>query len=197
MWRGGRDAEGWKLPESNRDALEEFDDKDAAQVHHQAGLKQGDAGAYVPTDGFTTPVLRFKDDIAALICLTNFELPPLHVVRPFQVVQVFYGFGDPSRKQFGATLLENYNCQGRLSGTGTDGSGIRFQIGLWLPEEEDKSSNYKELRNLVDTVSEGAMASRLKDCKLFALTIPRQKGASTKGALSHPISTSLFCSCKL
>jgi hypothetical protein len=86
------------------------------------------------------------------------------------MVQVFYSFGDASRKQFWATLLENYNCQGRLDGTGTNSSGIHFQIGLWLPEEEEESSNYKELRNLVDTVSEEAMARRLKNCKLFVLT---------------------------
>ncbi len=57
------------------------------------------------------------------------------------MVQVFYGFGDASGKQFGATLLENYNCKGRLDGTGRDSSSIHFQIGLWLPEEEEECSN--------------------------------------------------------
>jgi hypothetical protein len=48
----------------------------------------------MPTDGFTALVPQFKDNLAALIQLANFKLPPLRVVRPSQVVQVFYGFGD-------------------------------------------------------------------------------------------------------
>ena len=102
--------------------------------------------------------------------LTDFDLPPLRVVRPTQVVQVFYGFGDASGKQFGATLSENYNCRGRLSGAGHGPDRIRFRIGLWSPEVEEESSNYKEPRNLVDTVGEEARAGRLRDCELFVFT---------------------------
>jgi hypothetical protein len=75
-----------------------------------------------PEDGFTYPVPCFKTDIAALMRLSDFELPPLWVVRPTHMVQVFYGFSDASGKQFGATLLENYNCRGCLLETST-GSG--------------------------------------------------------------------------
>jgi hypothetical protein len=39
MWRGGRDAEGWKIPEGNEDLLAEVEDKDAARVCHRPGLK--------------------------------------------------------------------------------------------------------------------------------------------------------------
>ncbi len=34
-------------------------------------------------------------------------------------------------------------------------------------EEEEGSSNYKELRNFVNTVSEEVGAGRLRDCKFF------------------------------
>jgi hypothetical protein len=57
-----------------------------------------------------------------------------------------------------------------LSQAGLDGGGVRFQIGLWSPEEEEESSNYKELKNLVDTVLKEAASGRLKDCKLFIFT---------------------------
>jgi hypothetical protein len=80
---------------------------------------------------------------------------------------VFYGFGDASEKQFGAMLSENYNCRGRLSKTHTINSSIRFRIGLWLPMEEEESSNYKELKNLVDTIGEEAKKGQLGDCELF------------------------------
>jgi hypothetical protein len=36
--------------------------------------------------------------------------------------------------------------------------------------EEEESSNYKELKNLVDTVAEEAGAGRLKNCKFFLFT---------------------------
>ena len=123
----------------------------------------GEAHPYAPNDGFATPVPRFRDDIAALQQLTRFDLPPLRVVRPTQVVQVFYGFGDASGKQFGATLLENYYCKAQLAMATTSTGGVRFRIGLWSAVEEEESSNFKELKNLVDTVDKEAKAGRLQN----------------------------------
>jgi hypothetical protein len=188
MWRGGRDSEGWKLrkafggpvdsgdlDDSRSDAgdstsLTEEEDEDMAGVNHQIGVKRGNEGVHAPADGLTPPVPRLRDDVNALMSLTAFDLPPLRVVRPSQVVQVFYGFGDASGKQFGATLSENYNCRGRLSGEAHGSDRIRFRIGLWSPEVEEESSNYKELKNLVDSIGEEARARRLRDCELFLFT---------------------------
>jgi hypothetical protein len=39
-----------------------------------------------------------------------------------------------------------------------------------LAAEEEESSNYKELKNLVDTVAEEAGAGRLKNCEFFLFT---------------------------
>ncbi len=69
------------------------------RVNHKVGLKMGGGQMYVPKDELTSPVTRLKDDIADLMHLTYFKLPLLQVVRPMQVVQVFYGFGDASGKQ--------------------------------------------------------------------------------------------------
>jgi hypothetical protein len=101
----------------------------------------------------------------------NFELPPLHMVRPAYVVHV-YCFGDASGKQFGATLLQSYSCQQWLSeGKSMEAEGgTCFQVGLWMAQEEQESSNYKELRNLVDTVSCKARTGWLWDCKFFLFT---------------------------
>ena len=132
MWRGGRDSEGWKLKEGNVESegsdgsvhsgsergdspsMTQVEDEDMARINYRVRVKRGNVGVYAPEDGLTSPVPRFKDDVGALLRLTNFALPPLRVVRPTQVVQVFYGFGDASGKQFGATLSENHNCRGRL-----------------------------------------------------------------------------------
>ncbi len=125
---------------------------------------------YAPGDGMTDPVPRFKDDLEALKWFTEPELPPLRVVRPSEVVQVFYGFGNASGKQFGVTISRNYNCKCRLGEVNTGAGGVRFCVGLWNAKEEEESSNYKELRNLVDTVSEEAKARRLRNCEFFLFT---------------------------
>ena len=177
MWRGGRDPEGWKLrPGSAATQSEEastpdgMEDEDEAAANHRIMIKSGAGYAYAPEDGLTTPVPRFKDDINALIQLSNFDLPPLRVVRPTHVVHVYYGFGDASGKQFGATLSESYSCRQRLSTPCQNSRGVRFRLGLWTAEEEEESSNYKELKNLVDTVLEEARAGRLRDCEFFLFT---------------------------
>ena len=146
------------------------EDEDLAAANHCMGLKGEEAQLYAPEDGFTIPVPRFKDNIAALRQFTDFGLPPLCVVRPRQVVQVFYGFGDALGKQFGATLSQNYDCKAQCLKTVKDKRGIRFRIGLWSAAEEAESLNYKELKNLVDTVSKEAKAGRLQDCELFMFT---------------------------
>ncbi len=41
---------------------------------------------------------------------------------------------------------------------------------MWSTAEEEESSNYKELKNLVDAVAEEAGAGRLKNCEFFLFT---------------------------
>jgi hypothetical protein len=147
-----------------------MEDEDEAAANHRIMIKSGAGHAYSPEDGLTTPVPRFRDDINALIQLSNFDLPPLRVVRPAHVVHVYYGFDDASGKQFGATLSESYSCRQQLSNPCQNSCGVRFRLGLWTAEEEEESSNYKELKNLVDTVSEEARAGRLRDCEFFLFT---------------------------
>ncbi len=91
------------------------EDEDKAAVNHCLVTKLGEGHVYAPLDSRTTPAPRFKDNIEALWQLSNFALPPLWVVRPASMVHVYYGFGDASEKQFGATLSESYSCRSRLS----------------------------------------------------------------------------------
>ncbi len=199
MWQGSWHADGWKLKEGDDSLITsltmvgELDvlragthgldldkaatysptlgtDKDEAALDHQLRIKSGNNHLYAPWDGLMSPVTRLKDNIQALQLLSDFCLPPLRVVRPAHIVHVYYGFGDASGKQFGATLSSGYDCLSKLSTTRQDAQGIWFRVGLWLAIEETKSSNYKELRNLVVTVSEEAKAGRMKDCKFFLFT---------------------------
>ena len=69
---------------------------------------------HAPKSGLTPIVPRFIHDLRALSELATSSLPPLRVVRPTLVVQVFYGFGDASGKGFGSTVAGNYNCSRSL-----------------------------------------------------------------------------------
>ena len=86
------------------------------------------------------------------------------------MVQVYYGFGDAPEKQFGATISHDYNCKARLSNELEHCCGVRFCIGLWSASEEEESSNYKELSNLVQTITTETTAGRLRDCEFFLFT---------------------------
>jgi hypothetical protein len=151
----------------------QLEDKDEAGAAHCTFVKTGRGHLHAPKDGLIRAVPRLKDNVEALMRLTESNLPPLRVVRPSQVVQVYCGFGDASGKQFGVTLLQNYNCRSCLAKAESGGTGVRFRIHLWSPEEEEvrrESSNYKELMNLVDTVGAEANAGRMQNCELFMFT---------------------------
>ncbi len=160
IWHGGWDTDGWKLKEGD-DPLST--DMDKAATDHCLGIKAGSEYLYAPCDGFTTPVPRLKDNVNALQLLTNFALVLLCVVRPAHMVHVYYGFSNASGKQFGATLLLSYNCWNKLSKPSQVARGICFRVGLWSVEEEEEISNYKDLRNLVDTVLEEVRVGRMRD----------------------------------
>jgi hypothetical protein len=110
------------------------------------------------------------------------------VVRPAHVVHVYYGFGDTSGRQFGATVFEDYSCQRKLGDKVRSERGVRFRIGLWTALEDVESSNYKELYNLVETVSAEAKAGRMQDCKLFLFTDnSTAEGCFHWGTLKSPL----------
>jgi hypothetical protein len=106
MWRGNQDDDGWKLPaKKSLDATVDngVDDEDAAVVAHLV-RKLTDQVLRAPASGKTPPAPCLRDDLRALQELTQSEAPPLRLVRPRQVVHVFYGFGDASGKGKGATF---------------------------------------------------------------------------------------------
>ena len=180
MWQGDGDVKGWKQKDSDEQSVSnmvgeggvvaDVDNRDKAVANHRLGSKGRQDLRYALKSGFIISAPRFKDNIDALLLLSNFDLPPLQVVRPAQVVHLYYGFGDASGKQFGATMSKSYGCARRLSEDGRVGGGIQFQVGLRTTEEEEESSNYKELKNLVDTVEGEVMGGRLQDCEFFLVT---------------------------
>jgi hypothetical protein len=109
-----------------------------------------------PTSGITFAVPRFKEDLEALTRLTASATPTMRTVRSMRTLTAYYGFGDASGSGFGATV-ERPN-------------GVFGRYGLWGKDAEDESSNYRELRNLVETVEEEAHVGYLTQGELWIFT---------------------------
>jgi hypothetical protein len=143
-WRPGRDDEGWRYSNSVFRTIEATG----------RFIITDDDSSQGPERVLAVPLLR--EGLHALMSLTSDDKAPLRVVRVKNMVYVFYGFGDASGKGFGSSFET------------TD--GIHFRYGQWCCEIQEKSSNYRELQNLVDAIESEVLAGRLKDCEIFLFT---------------------------
>jgi hypothetical protein len=167
MWRGDRDKEGWreqKHPQRKENKEEMFNEDegesiDEIKLHLLANTtcKEEDfLRVDGPESGLTPAAPRFKSDLEALLELADGERPQLRYVRSKCTLTAYYGFGDASSGGFGATVQRPGGLYGRY--------------GLWGKDDEAQSSNYRELRNLVDTVEEEAVEGHLKESELWLFT---------------------------
>ena len=86
-----------------------------------------------------------------------------------KALTAYYGFVDASSGGFGATVELKDGMHGRF--------------GIWGRDAEGASSNYRELRNMVETVEEEAKQGHLKiqSCGYLRI-IQRQKNISLREA---------------
>jgi hypothetical protein len=105
-----------------------------------------------PPSGLTKAVPRYKEDLEAILELVAGDQPAMRCVRSNRMLMAYYGFRDAFSAGFESTV----KCS----------NGIHGRFGLWGRDEEDKSSNYKELRNLMEMVEEEAAKNNLKDNEL-------------------------------
>jgi hypothetical protein len=142
-WRKGRDAEGWKVTDREaREAIEE-------------GEETGrDWGLNGPKTVKGKP--RLIADLQALTALFSSEAPPKRRIRSKNLVEVYYGFGDASQDGFG------FNVQ--------IGDRIVYRFGQWCDEISEKSSNYRELLNLVLQLEGLVEDGTLSECEVFIFT---------------------------
>jgi hypothetical protein len=151
MWRGGRDDDGWKLKaEDLSDWLEDFD----AEKMGMVGQEWEHMEKSPPKEVHAVP--RLKTDIAALVELTRSQKPPLRMARLRKEARVVYGFGDASGPGYGSSIEIN-----RV---------IRWRRGHWHHTISKESSNYRELRNLVEALEETHQDGHLAECEVFMFT---------------------------
>ena len=145
-WRKNRDLEGWRLPSSEVSKMLVKNGEDWVEV-------TGDQDIPI----FVTSIPRLELDVQALEKLCEQEEPPLRPVRCRESGTVLYGFGDASGQAFGSTFqIDN---------------DIHYQYGQWPARvTEEESSNWRELGNLVDFVTDAVKTRQLKGFELFIFT---------------------------
>ena len=164
-WRPFRDSHGWKL--SGR-ALRAY--CEASNTFDANSELSDDEDA--PT--FVRSVPDFRLYLRALSSLFNGDLPALRLVRGSSVNIVSYGFGDASGAGFGSSWM--------------DGDSLVFRVGVWNKEGTDTSSNYRELRNCVETLEVMGMSGKLEGVELFFFTDNSvSESVSYRGNSTSPI----------
>jgi hypothetical protein len=121
-------------------------------VRESDGLVDG-----APPPAFVEFVPRVDRELAALEKLLASDTPLMVPVRPAFVVKLAYGFMDASGEGSGSYVLgaEERN---------------RMRVGFWCTEVSERSSNYREFRNLLEMVWDAAAAGRLAGAEVFMFT---------------------------
>jgi hypothetical protein len=147
-WRPNRTQEGWPQPSFS-----------AEQGYWDDAIGQW-VCCEVTSDKppvSVSPVPCLLSDLQCLARLFTPEVPPIRYIRSTKMQVAAYGFVDASGAGFGASIqLPN--------GVTT------FRHGIWGHDMDHHSSNFRELRNLVDTIQESLGAGELVDTELFIVT---------------------------
>jgi hypothetical protein len=161
-WRYGRSPSGWKLPKSKVMASHNLDEEDELVVWRE---QEGLTPLSQNEPKFVFPVPRFRNDIKCLLALTSSQCPPTRLGRMSRQAKVIYGFGDASKHGFGASIeLPDKSIVWRFGQWRLEEEYERSQPTQGLSFMEERSSNYRELRNLVEALesaySDGLLANR-------------------------------------
>lgn len=147
-WRGNRDEDGWKIKDV---------ECEGALMEGRRNENTGFQSNVHFTGTRVKAVSRLRYDLLALGNLFNTLAPPLRLVRGKKVYIVKYGFGDASGTGFGSSWLDK------------DGA-ISYRYGVWGSDGQTKSSNFRELCNLVETIELLASQDELSGVEMFIFT---------------------------
>jgi hypothetical protein len=178
-WRPGRDAAGWRESAAGEaDDSSDTYDSDDGEVEGAAD-SQPILVEDAPIRVF--PVPRLRDDVEVLLQMFADDLPVQVLVRPVSgACYVAYGAGDASGEGFGSSLHPL-------------GMPPLLRQGFWCHEEAEHTSNWRELRNLLEAVRIEAMTGRLAGRELWLATdnstaaYAFNKGSSTSRLLHEMV----------
>eukprot|EP00957_Ditylum_brightwellii_P120395 9185968-Ditylum_brightwellii.AAC.1 len=117
-------------------------------------IDQADNSSNAPETVHASP--RLILDLKALSELTNYETPPMRLLQGINISQALYWFGNASKGGFGLSFSTH--------------KGSQYHIGVWGHSLSQNSSNWHELRNLVDSLEDEGKAGHLKGIEVFLFT---------------------------
>jgi hypothetical protein len=138
-WRPGRDEEGWIIREAEREDSRESDEEGDTEEPPPLGPIQ-------PPD-LAKAVTRLLPDLEVMLILTEAEDPPLRRVRAKSKINILYCYGDATGSGFGRCI--------------DFGEGVRYELVEWCDSIQEATSNYRQLRNLVNAMVRAAQEGRL------------------------------------
>jgi polyhydroxyalkanoate synthesis regulator phasin len=149
-----RDAQ---IPENNWEIFiqEKLDQNQISEDEAQAALDVA-SHAGNPLPNRITGIMRFFQDLEALRKLLGSDAPTKVDVRARLIITILYGFADASGRGFGSTVL--------------GANRTHYRIGIWDPDTEDESSNFREFENVVETLEEEAKEGHLRGAVIHLCT---------------------------
>jgi len=103
------------------------------------------------------PAPRLRQDLEALQHMFQGDTPAVRYLRATRTGYATYGFGDALGAGFGCAFT-------------TPSQTTWFSFGSWGRDAEGSSSNYKELRNLTESIELGVQVGTLINTELFIFT---------------------------
>jgi hypothetical protein len=113
------------------------------------------------------PVARLKGDVMCLQELSRDEKASIWCVRPTKCVSVVYGCENASGLGFGASFVSGYGSDPYEKERDSE---ISYRVGVWGSDKDNASSNFRELRNLVESIEYEVKRGKLQNAELFMFT---------------------------
>ena len=162
-WRTGRNDEGWKYSMAEwRAALGLDEEMPSYQVRSRVRADHPGQD-YSDRPDHVSVVPRLHSDLLALTELFEAKLPAHRLVRGSKLNTAKLAFGDASGEGFGSSWE-------RGKKEGDDEERVGFRFGTWDSQSSNESSNYRELRNLTETLELMGCEGELSGIELFVFT---------------------------
>ena len=151
-WRSMRDGDGWKLSRRAYDVYMSQSRRAGQGLDPEIQVADDEEGA----PSLVRAVPRLYGQLLALQLIFSGDEPGLRLIRGASILELLYIFGDASGAGFGSSW--------------NDGFGLGFRFGVWGEEGDGTSSNFRELRNLVETLESLGLEGKLAGKEIFIFT---------------------------
>jgi hypothetical protein len=154
-WRTKRLTSGWKMGDKAWNAYLEGQVAEGGMSEEELEAVLSMLGDAVAPE-LVRAVPRFKIDLHAMSLFFKPGSPPEVTDRVPKILYVMYGFGDASGMEFGSSIQT--------------ATGLSYRIGVWVGEEGNETSNYREFTNVMEALKEEGAIGWLAGCRVSFCT---------------------------